>query len=184
MKTQKIIADINGNILLHIFGMDNSFLEINVDSLSGTTGSTIINSFISLCDELRQNNEPVIPIPSYTNEPIYTMTKPCPADSGLTCNIYDTSYSNDKDNKVIKIDVLAIHYDSDGHRVPKLDTYSYVLADMSDENRVEVTPGVFEYSYTLADTMLANGTGLPDLIQMAIHIGDVDGTLNKRLYNL
>ena len=112
------------------------------------------------------------------------MTQPCPVDSNLTCHVYDTSYSNDKDNKVIKIDVLAVHYDQNNVRVPEWDTFSYVLADMSEENRVEVAPGVFEYSYTLADTMLQNNTPLPTLIQTAIHIADVDGTLNKRLYDI
>lgn len=181
MKTNKIISEINGNSLIHIYTVDNDYTAINYNSIDSTNKSTIDN-FFSLCDKLSRESKQVLGIPSTT--PAYIMDKPCPVDSGLTCNIYDMGYSNDRINQIIKIDVLAVHFDSNGNRVPEWDTYSYVLADMSDENKVEVSDGVYEHSYTLADTMLSNGTSVPSLIQTAIHIADVDGTLNKRLYGL
>lgn len=124
----------------------------------------------------------IIPVPEEQN--VYTMMSPCPVRSDLVVKIWDINYKNNKQEKVIKIDIIALHFDQNGVRVPQYDNISYVMADMSEERRVEIIEGVYEYSYILASTMLENNTPMSQLIAMTIQIADADGTLNKRLYNL
>lgn len=141
-----------------------------------------INSFIKMIEDKAKSRRPMIPIPEGTS--VYTMIKPCHVRGDLDVKIYNLNYSNDKDKKVIKIDIVAIHFDANGERVPIYDGYSYVIADMSEERKVEVSEGVYEYSYTLANTFLENAMPINQLIATAIQIADADGSLNKRLYNL
>ena len=112
------------------------------------------------------------------------MSKPCPVNSDLTVKIYDRNYKNDKELKVIQIDIIAIHFDSQGNRVPLYDSKDVVIADMSEERRVEITEGVYEYSYVLANAIIENGEPIKTLIAKAIQVADADGSLNQRLYEL
>lgn len=138
------------------------------------------SNFLLLCNEISTESQELIPIP---DEPsLYTMIKPCPINGDLDVLIWETSYVNDKVNKVMNISIVALHFDSDGNRVPIYDCKSYVIADMSEERKVEVSEGVYEYSYTLANTMLDNGEPVKTLLAKAIQIADADGSLNQRLY--
>ncbi len=213
MKTQKIITDIDTNILIHTFGQDETFNLIDYNDLQ-TSDKNIVDNYNELFDRLRRQSKPILEEPSALGEPIYIMNKPCPVNSDLTVKIYDTDYRNDKPNQTITINVRAIHYDSNNVRVPEWDCDDSVIADMSVERQIDVTPEgqvavktistgvvrlendgyvlitdeeftrIYEPSYILANTMLQNNTPLPSLIQTAIHIADVDGTLNKRLYGI
>ena len=213
MKTKKIISDIDTNILIHTFGEDGSFNLISYNDLQ-PSDQVIINNYNELFDRLRRQSKPVLEEPSELGEPIYVMMTPCPVNPDLIVKVYDTDYRNDKNAQIITITIRAIHYSSAGIRVPEWDCDDFVIADMSEEKQVDVTPDgqvavetvltgvvrlevsgyvlidgeiftrIYEPSYTLANTMLQNNVPLPSLIQTAIHIADIDGTLGKRLYGI
>ena len=142
---------------------------------------TVYDNFILLLNEICMDNMELIPIPE--EDPVYIMTKPCPVNGDLEVRVWETSYINDKEKKVIHIDIIALHFTSSGNRVPVYDCKSYVIADMSEEKKVEVTEGVWEYSYVLANTILDNGESVKTLLAKAVQIADLDGSLNQRLYN-
>lgn len=181
MKTREINIRISDGV---INATDGNYLMIKEILELSPELQIELHAFCSSIDEVMRKSKPILDIPTGSGEPVYTMIKPCPVNSDLTVNIYDTNYSNDKRQKIIKIDVRAIHLNSLGERVPEWDCDTYVLADMSEENRIEVAEGVYEYSYVLADTFLQQGMSIPQLIAMASQIADVDGSLNKRIYNI
>lgn len=156
----------------------------DVINMSDFTESELqkINEYVEIVINKTKTRRPLIPIPEQTS--VYTMIKPCPVRGDLDVKIYDKNYKNDKKAKVITIDIVAIHFDANGERVPMYDGYSYVIADMSEERKVEVAPDVYEYSYTLANTFLENAMPINQFIAMACQIADTDGSLNKRIYNL
>lgn len=170
VKPQSIIIETNENI-------SNPIREY--ESLTPSQKLTY-NNFILLCNEICVESMDLIPIPD--EECIYTMIKPCPVNGDLEVRVWERGWYNDKDKKIINIDIIALHFDSQGNRVPLYDSRDVVIADMSEERRVEITEGVYEYSYVLGNAIIENGEPVKTLIAKAIQIADVDGTLNKRLY--
>ncbi len=142
----------------------------------------IYTDFLLLVDKKCAEVMEQIEIPS--DECDYVMTKPCPVDENLTVKIYERGVKTDKDKKEITFTILALHFDSNNERVPMYDTTTYVIADMSEERKVEIVPSVFEYSYDLASSMIENGESVKFLVSKAIEIADLDSSLNKRLYEL
>ena len=102
--------------------------------------------------------------------------------------MYDKNYSNDKTNKVVRIDVRIIHYNQNGERVPQWDADTYIICDMSEDRKVtipESNPVEYEYSYVLANTMLQNGMTINQLISMAIQLAEFEtnSLFLERIYN-
>ena len=179
MKRQFTTAIFKDDMIILENGQKNPL--INISELSERQ-KIQLNGYIELCNEISVDSNDIIPIPE--DESVYIMQKPCPVNSDLTVKIYDRNYKNDKELKVIQIDIIAIHFDSQGNRVPLYDRKDVVIADMSEERRVEITEGVYEYSYVLANAIIENGEPVKTLIAKAIQIADADGSLNQRLYGL
>ena len=142
----------------------------------------VYTDFLLLVDKKCAEVMEQIEIPS--EECVYVMIKPCPVNENLTVKIYERGINTDKEQKVIVFKLLALHFDSNNERVPMYDTTTYVITDMSEERKVEIVPSVFEYSYDLASSMIENGESVKFLVSKAIEIADLDGSLNKRLYEL
>ena len=142
----------------------------------------IYNDFLLLVDKKCSEVMEQIEIPS--EECDYVMIKPCPVDENLTVKIYERGVKTDKDKKEITFTILALHFDSEGNRVPQWDGYSYVMADMSEDRKVQVDENTSFYSYDLAISMIENGDSVSSLVTKAIQLADLDGSLNKRLYEL
>ena len=60
----------------------------------------------------------------------------------------------------------------------------FVFADMNEERKVQVDENTSFYSYDLAISMIENGDSVSSLVTKAIQLADLDGSLNKRLYEL
>lgn len=57
-------------------------------------------------------------------------------------------------------------------------------ADMSEERKVQVDENTSYYSYDLAISIIENGDSISSLVTKAIQLADLDGSLNKQLYDL
>lgn len=179
MKTTEINIRITDGV---VNATDGKYLMIKEIKDLSTSLQAEITAFAEKIDAVRRQSKPIIDIPD--TQLVYTMIKPCPVRGDLTVRLHYLWYNNDPIKKEIRIDLLAVHYDENNERVPEYDDKSYVIADMSEEGKIEVSEGVYEYSYTLANTFLENAMPINDLITMACQIADADGSLNKRIYNI
>ena len=185
MKIKKIISDVTiGQI--HIFD-DLTSNKIIYDDLTDEN-KLIISKYNELCDKKFRESKPLIEEPSDVDEPIYILQTPCPKDNSLIAKVYDINYSNDKINKIIRIDVRIIHYNQNSERVPIWDTDTYIICDMTEDRMVMIpesgSPGIKEYSYVLAETLLHNGMSIKQLISSAIQLAEIETNSEflKRIY--
>ena len=95
---------------------------------------TLFDNFMLMIKEVCAEKLPMIKIPDYNS--VYTMIKPCPVNGDLDVKIWAIDFVNNKVDQVITINILALHFDSDGNRVPLYDTKSHVIADMSEERSI------------------------------------------------
>ena len=201
-KTRIIIDEVTKNILICV----DISSTIQFDYASLTADETIkLNAFLDVCEA----KKPIIPLPTDPGQPVFTIPETCPLDSTLTPKVYYMAF--EKNSNSFKMDILVTHFKENGDRITKYDVIDSILADMSEERKVDVTPAGFiavedalgvvrlepdtyillpeekltkitEYSFVLANSMIGQGMSIPQLIGMSAQIWYADGDW-LRIYN-
>lgn len=140
-----------------------------------SNSDTNIATFISWCEQ----QKPAIALPTDAGQPVFTVPEKCPLDSSLTPKVYYMDFQ--KTDVSFRMDILVAHFDSNGNRVSRYDSLDTIIADMSEERRVEISEGIYEYSFVLANSFIAQGMSIPQLISMSSQIWYSDGSW-KRIY--
>jgi len=203
MKKPRIIID---EKLESILICVDSTSTIQFDYASLTVDETAkLNAFLDVCE----TKKPIIPLPTDPGQPVFSVPETCPLDSTLNPRVYYVAF--EKNSNSFKMDILVTHFKANGDRVTKYDAIDTILADMSEERKVDVTPAGFiavedalgvvrlepdtyillpeekltkitEYSFVLANSMIGQGMSIPQLIGMSAQVWYADGSW-LRIYN-